>query len=123
MIPEWEILAAKGRKQNKRNLTGKKRGKAGKSGKLWEVYRKDGWRRAESRSFGRWKKVEEHGRTWKGRHELWSDEWLVTVREQAHGAFGPVASRKLRKDLGKHWRFYRFEGRKEPYQAVRWLSK
>ena len=37
LIPEWEIFAAKGRKENKRNLTGKKRGKAGKNGKVWEV--------------------------------------------------------------------------------------
>ena len=33
LIPEWKIFAAKGRKENKRNLTGKKRGKAGKNGK------------------------------------------------------------------------------------------
>jgi len=42
---------------------GKKRGKAGKSGKLWEVYRKDGWQRAEASGGGkRWKNMEERGK-------------------------------------------------------------
>ena len=39
LIPEWEIFAVKGRKENKENkgnLTGKKREKAGKGGKVWE---------------------------------------------------------------------------------------